>query len=122
MFIARIQALRLAIVISVEPSLRTRHQAGRTARGSGYPKATLGFLGIGFLTAVPLSRLFWNGTTILRGGGQYHLTCQRMTVSPKEGKLVPGGEAADQRANIPCTPALMEKSRLCRDRCAADAS
>jgi hypothetical protein len=50
------------------------------------------------------------------------LTCQRMTVSlVHEGKLVPGGEAADQRANIPCTPAMMEKSQLCRDQCAADA-
>jgi hypothetical protein len=88
---------------------------------SRYMKATVGFLGIGFLAAILLSRLIWNGTTILTRGGPYPLTCQRMTVSLKDGKLVPGAEAADQRANIPCTPAMMEKSQLCRDRCAADA-
>lgn len=84
-------------------------------------KGTLGFLGIGFLAAALLSRLLWNSTTILTRGGLYPLTCQQMTVSLKEGKLVPGGEATDQRANIPCTPAVMEKSQLCRDKCAADA-
>jgi hypothetical protein len=88
---------------------------------SRYAKATLGFLGIGFLTAILLSGLVGNGTTILTRGGPYRLTCQRMTVSLKDGRLVPGGEAADQRANILCTSALMEKSQLCRDKCAADA-
>jgi hypothetical protein len=32
-------------------------------------------------------------------------TSQRMTVSFKDGRLVPGGEGAEQRANILC-PAL----------------
>jgi hypothetical protein len=36
---------------------------------SRYMKATLDFLGIGFLAAILLSGLFWNGTTILSKGG-----------------------------------------------------
>ena len=84
--------------------------------------ATLGFVGIGFFTAIFLSPIVWNGTTTLPRGGPYPLTCQRMTVSLiNEGKLVAGGEAADQRANIPCTAAMIENSQLCRDKCAADA-
>jgi len=84
-------------------------------------KATLDFLGIGFLAAILLLGLFWNGTTISTGGGPHTLTCEHMTISVKDGKLVPGGEAADQTANIPCTSAMMEKSQLCRAKCAADA-
>lgn len=85
-------------------------------------KATVGSLGIGLLSAVLLWRLFSNGTMVSAVRDSHSLTCQRMTVSlVNEGKLVPGGEAADQRANTPCTPALMEKSQLCRDKCAADA-
>ena len=87
---------------------------------SRYTKATLGFLGIGFLTAILLSGLVGNGTAFLTRGGRYRLTCHRMTVSLKEGRLVPGGEASDQRANILCTTEMMEKSQLCRDKCAAD--
>jgi hypothetical protein len=82
--------------------------------------ATLGFVGIGLFAAILVSRLFWNGTKALTRCGPYPLTCQRMTVSlVSEGKLLPGGEAADQGANISCTPAMMEKSQLCRDECAA---
>jgi hypothetical protein len=89
---------------------------------SRYMKATLDFLGIGLLSSVLLWRLFSNGTMVSAVRDSHSLTCQRMTVSlVNEGKLVPGGEAADQRANIPCTPGLMEKSQLCRDKCAADA-
>jgi hypothetical protein len=85
-------------------------------------KATVGSLGIGLLSAVILWRLYSNGTMVSAIRDSHSLTCQRMTVSlVNEGKLVPGDEAADQRANIPRTPALMEKSQLCRDKCAADA-
>jgi hypothetical protein len=105
-----------------EPSERdlepVRGQADTSPSRPTVSNAALGFVGIGFFAAILLSRLFWNGTTTLTIGGP--LTCQRMTVSLKRPQLVPGGEAADQRANIPCTPAMMEKSQLCRDKCAAD--
>ena len=106
----------------IEPVRSLEAISSTRARIARVIKATVGSLGIGLLSAVLLWRLFSNGTMVSAVRDSHSLTCQRMAVSlVKEGKLVAGGEAADQRANIPCTAAMMEESQLCRNKCAADA-
>jgi hypothetical protein len=102
---------------SLELSRIVERVSTAEAKIAKYINASLVVLGLGFLFVVALRSLDFTGGVTSTESTPQALSCQFMTISLVQGKLVPGAQAAEPAANVPCTTRMLQTSQLCRDQC-----
>jgi hypothetical protein len=95
------------------------HVSTTGAKIAKFITVSLVILGLGLFSVVVFHGAYSMGAAVSTESPPQALRCQNMTVSLIRGKLVPGPEAAQAAANVPCTTTMLHTSDLCRDQCAS---